>query len=310
MGTQGVDDFYIRMKIRKFRFAWCFLATIIVFAVIFTFLGEEHWNAEHPVEDFWSALYFSVVSITTLGFGDMFPVSGIARVLVCAECILGLIFMGLFLNDISAAQAEKVSEIERGKNEEELRAKEIEKYKIRFRAMRRKLDMFLSNAYLLTTPMDKRDDEMPDDLINRHFTFNDLHDFNQPNLLVSQNYMEKTIEVFLRSEKKLYEDMTEILKTTDGDYLDGVHTLIEEIADDIDDNDFSEAILFQLKTKFKDGKSMADAASEIINNFKEGDEVVPTVLHYPYYCIYHMLLRVLPKIAELKERSTQLINSI
>lgn len=247
------------MKIRKFRFAWCFLTTIIVFAVIFTFLGEEHWNAEHPVEDFWSALYFSVVSITTLGFGDMFPVSGIARVLVCAECILGLIFMGLFLNDISAAQAEKVSEIERGKNEEELRAKEIEKYKIRFRAMRRKLDMFLSNAYLLTTPMDKRGDEMPDDLINRHFTFNDLHDFNQPNLLVSQNYMEKTIEVFLRSEKKLYEDMTEILKTTDGDYLDGVHTLIEEIADDIDDNDFSEAILFQLKTKSKDGKSMADA---------------------------------------------------
>lgn len=94
MGTQGVDDFYIRMKIRKFRFAWRFLATIIVFAVIFTFLGEEHWNAEHPVEDFWSALYFSVVSITTLGFGDMFPVSGIARVLVCAECILGLIFHG------------------------------------------------------------------------------------------------------------------------------------------------------------------------------------------------------------------------
>ena len=298
------------MKNKKYRFAWCFLGTIIVFAVVFCCLGREHWNTEHPVEDFWSALYFSVVSITTLGFGDVFPVSEIARVLVCTECILGLIFMGIFLNDISAAQAEKVSEIERGKNEQELRAKEIEKYKIRFRAMRRKLDMFLSSAYLLTTPTDKRDDTIPDDLPNLHFTFNDLHDFNQPNLLVSQNYMEKIIEVFLRSEKKLYEDLTEILKTTDGDYLDGVHTLIEEIADDIDDNDFTEAILFQLKTKSIDGKSMADAASEVIKTYKEGDEVIPTVLHYPYYCIYQMLLRVLPKIAELKEKSTQLINSL
>ena len=294
------------MEKSKFRFAWYFLAVIIVFAVVFSCLDVEHWNSEYPVNDFWSALYFSVVSITTLGFGDMFPVSGLARVLVCLECVLGLVFMGLFLNDISAAQADKVSMIERRKSEEELRNKEVEKYKIRFRAMRRKLDMFLSSAYLLTTPMDKRNDEMPDDLRNHHFTFNDLHDFNQPNLLVNQNYMEKTIEVFLRSENKLYEDLTEILKNTDGDYLGGIHTLIEEITNDIDDNNFAEAILFQLRTNSSDGKSMADVASEIIKNYKEGDEVVPNVLHYPYYCIYQMLQRILPKVEELKERSSQL----
>lgn len=300
----------MKMMNRKFRFAWCFLGTIFVFAVVFCFLGEQHWNTERPVNDIWSALYFSVVSITTLGFGDMFPVSGFARAMVCAECILGLVFMGFFLNDISADQAKKVSEIERGKSEQELRAKEIGKYKIRFRAMRQKLDMFLKSAYLLTTPMVKRNEDIPGDMRNHHFTFNDLCDFNQPNLLVSQDYTEKTIEVFLRSEKNLYEDLTEILKNTDADYLDGLHTLIGEITNDIDENDFSEAIRFQLRTKSGDGKSMASYVSDIIKTYKEGDEVLPTLVQYPYYCIYQMLLRVLPKVEELKERSLQLIHSV
>ncbi len=297
------------MEQRKFRYAWCFLATIFVFAVVFSCLGKTHWNAEHPVNDFWSALYFSVVSITTLGFGDMFPISVIARVLVCTECVLGLIFMGLFLNDISVAQTEEVSKMERGKNEKELRVKEIEKYKIRYRAMRKELYLFLSSAYLLTTPVDKRNGAIPDDLTNHHFTFNDLCDFNKPNMLVSQDYMEKTIVVFLRSENKIYEALTEILKNTDGDYLDGIHTLIEEITNDIDDNDFTEAILFQIRSEYDKGRTIADKASDIIKSYKEGEEVKPVVLHYPYYCIYQMLLRILPKIGEFKDRSSQLINS-
>lgn len=300
----------MKMMDRKFRFAWCFLGTIVVFAVVFSFLGSEHWNTDHPVDGFGSALYFSVVSITTLGFGDMYPVSGLARAMVCAECIFGLVFMGLFLNDISADQAKKVSEIERGKSEQELRAKEIGKYKIRFRAMRQKLDMFFSSVYLLTTPMDKRSGEIPGDMSIHHFTFNDLCDFNEPNLLVSQNMMEKIIEVFLRSEKNLYDELIDILKNTDGDYLDGIHTLIGEITNDIDENDFSEAIRFQLRTKSGDGKTMASLVSDIIKKYKEGDEITPTLIQYPYYCIYQMLLRILPKVEELKERSLQLISSV
>jgi hypothetical protein len=42
-------------------------------------------------------LYLSVVTITTLGFGDITPVSELARTLITAEAIAGVIVVGLFL---------------------------------------------------------------------------------------------------------------------------------------------------------------------------------------------------------------------
>ncbi|WP_434352938.1 potassium channel family protein [Psychrobacter sp. HD31] len=46
-------------------------------------------------------LYLSVVTITTLGYGDIVPISGLNRFLVGLESIIGLIIVGLFLNSLS-----------------------------------------------------------------------------------------------------------------------------------------------------------------------------------------------------------------
>ncbi|MEM9338425.1 MAG: ion channel, partial [Bacteroidota bacterium] len=46
-------------------------------------------------------LYFSASTLTTLGLGDIIPISGIARLLVTIESLLGLILIGLFLNSLT-----------------------------------------------------------------------------------------------------------------------------------------------------------------------------------------------------------------
>ena len=43
-------------------------------------------------------LYFSAVVITTLGLGDIVPLTDRARGLVAAEAVLGIVFVGLFIN--------------------------------------------------------------------------------------------------------------------------------------------------------------------------------------------------------------------
>lgn len=43
-------------------------------------------------------LYVSVVTITTLGFGDVVPITPAARRLVMVEAVLGVVLIGLFLN--------------------------------------------------------------------------------------------------------------------------------------------------------------------------------------------------------------------
>jgi Ion channel len=51
-------------------------------------------------ETFVRMTYFSAVTITTTGFGDIFPVSTLARALVATESLLGVVLIGLFLNSI------------------------------------------------------------------------------------------------------------------------------------------------------------------------------------------------------------------
>ena len=45
--------------------------------------------------------YFSAIIITTLGFGDISPVTTDARVFVGAEAVLGVVIIGLFLNAVA-----------------------------------------------------------------------------------------------------------------------------------------------------------------------------------------------------------------
>jgi hypothetical protein len=45
-------------------------------------------------------LYFSAITITTIGYGDIYPISTVARLLVASEAILGVVLVGLFLNAV------------------------------------------------------------------------------------------------------------------------------------------------------------------------------------------------------------------
>src|SRR5262249_9439041 len=49
---------------------------------------------------FWRMFYLSAVTITTVGYGDIVPLTTTARVLVSSEAILGIVVIGLFLNSL------------------------------------------------------------------------------------------------------------------------------------------------------------------------------------------------------------------
>lgn len=60
-------------------------------------------NKGFPVKlkgSFWRMLYLSATTITTLGLGDILPITNRARILITIETILGMILIGLFINSI------------------------------------------------------------------------------------------------------------------------------------------------------------------------------------------------------------------
>lgn len=71
------------------------------------------------------SLYYSVITITTLGFGDISPNSYLAIIITTIEAISGILFIGFFLNSLSQEKSER----EALKKEEEIIFRVIEEEK-------------------------------------------------------------------------------------------------------------------------------------------------------------------------------------
>ena len=73
---------------------WAMLYLFVAEAVPGAFNGLPH---EPWLKNFSTAIYFSFVTITTLGYGDISPVFPLARFLVYMEAIVGVFYMAILV---------------------------------------------------------------------------------------------------------------------------------------------------------------------------------------------------------------------
>jgi hypothetical protein len=64
------------------------------------YLGVDG-DPSYASDSVWRMAYLSAMTITTVGFGDITPVSESARILVAIEAILGVVLVGLFLSALA-----------------------------------------------------------------------------------------------------------------------------------------------------------------------------------------------------------------
>lgn len=102
-----------RLFLRPACIGTVYLAFIPLFALVY-FLNPEFWGEPLTLIQ---SLYFSTVTITTLGYGDIAPKTETARILTSTEAIFGIVTIGLFLN----AVARRASDIQEGRRKEALR---------------------------------------------------------------------------------------------------------------------------------------------------------------------------------------------
>ena len=70
----------------------------MIFAIIVVLNPEAIYFPEGFGQiSFSGFLYFSIASITTVGYGDVYPVSDIARILAVLESAAGFLFIGVFI---------------------------------------------------------------------------------------------------------------------------------------------------------------------------------------------------------------------
>ncbi|MHC4528776.1 MAG: potassium channel family protein [Planctomycetota bacterium] len=96
------DRFYEGWRPYSFNRSFLFLAVhyieiIIGFAYMYLHFGlVRQSDSTNPITTVWEALYFSLVTITTLGYGDMYPV-GLGRFCVFVQTIMGIVMLVLVL---------------------------------------------------------------------------------------------------------------------------------------------------------------------------------------------------------------------
>lgn len=76
-----------------------YLALIPLFGAIYSMIPNMAFNHENV--GFLEAMYFSTITVTTTGFGDVTPTNTFTRAFVMIEAVLGVVFIGLFLNSLN-----------------------------------------------------------------------------------------------------------------------------------------------------------------------------------------------------------------
>lgn len=99
--------FHVVSNVRPIAWIGLYILLIPVFAVIYNYLPAGQFRIpDGGTTDFGSWLYYSIVTITTLGFGDYTPAHVMAQSVTAVEVMCGLIVLGFFLNAVGSMKSE------------------------------------------------------------------------------------------------------------------------------------------------------------------------------------------------------------
>ncbi|NTV98288.1 MAG: hypothetical protein HGA70_03895 [Chlorobiaceae bacterium] len=84
------------------RWAFWTFAFVLLFALVYTLLGEENFKCQYLSFGLPSMMYFSIISFTSYGSGDIIPITQLSAILVSIEVIVGYMMLGGLISIFSS----------------------------------------------------------------------------------------------------------------------------------------------------------------------------------------------------------------
>lgn len=192
---------HVVSNVRPIFWITLYIALVPVFALFYWLLPDGQFRIpDGGTTDYGGWLYYSIVTITTLGFGDYTPQGAGAQCITAVEVMCGLIVIGFFLNAVGSMKSEIDVESELEKQKMLHEAQEKEKLTKNVPIFLHKLNVFLSYCYAVTTPKDKREKSK---IYNENFSEEDLKDMGAPAGIPEDNSSRSAVEGLLAASSSL-----------------------------------------------------------------------------------------------------------
>lgn len=193
--------FHVVSNVRPIVWICLYISVTPLFALIYWALPDSQFRIPDGAgTDFGSWLYYSIVTITTLGFGDYTPAHGWAQAVTAVEVMCGLVFLGFFLNAVGSMKSELDVEAEIEKQRLLHAAAEKEKLTKSVPALLHNINGFLAFCYAVTTPPSQRDKTAPE--FNEEFRIQDMRDLYRPSGLAADSTGTPAVEGLLKSASR------------------------------------------------------------------------------------------------------------
>lgn len=87
-------------------------ASLILFVASLAILDAERGREGANIESFGDALWWALTTVTTVGYGDRFPVTGMGRAVAAGLMLSGIALIGVVTATFASWLIEKVQEVE------------------------------------------------------------------------------------------------------------------------------------------------------------------------------------------------------
>lgn len=185
-----------------------YLLLIPIYATIYTSFDLTTSSSIEKLS-FLNNLYFSVITITTLGYGDILPVDTFAQIMTASESIIGIVLIGLFLNSLSHQHGLKIQNSEKEKQRKNERIIAKNRLSAFNNLIELKINRYLDYTLPITIPIENRNNIKE---CNREFVFNDMRDLFKPTLRLTDNHFKPAIDYYFDALIDLEQSIEELIK--------------------------------------------------------------------------------------------------
>ncbi|MGS0824947.1 potassium channel family protein [Shewanella sp. 0m-8] len=269
------------MKLNYKNILLIYIAVIAVFAFLYWSIPDT-LSLESP--KFSDSLYFSVVTITTLGYGEITPISDIGKLLISIEAIFGVIVIGLFLNAFWQSFSEKIEASQKKVISEEARRKNIHEVQGSYEYLTVVIDDYNLSLLEMTTTIMGRDYAAEP---HHDFPFSGMKDIFKQSLLLKNGFSKSAIELFFGKQDLLFDELKTFLLNHDLHSFPELRGAIIEFLKLTRQLDVRDG-LYSIKNTHTGGQPLKDLVEKLIEENEtcpEGDEykshiLTPVIMFY------------------------------